>query len=271
MRAFDNYNKELNRVFDSFYTRVNHPYIKRFLEDPVVDADQAAVLFYMLKDKGYSRQYIHDCILTAMFVQAALDTHETVNVHGLGTETLKTKRQLTVLAGDYYSSLYYYVLAQLGDVPLIRVMAKSIQDINESKMSIYKQHKKKYKPGIRELKNVYTSLLKNIAVFTGSADRVALIEEFFLFKSLLAERDLFLDHGYCGKALNLFCGSSEIKLNSLNEKFIIDQFNIYIEASMIELEKLLRHNNGSADFIQLRYDELIQKYRLKEQCAVEEG
>jgi len=264
-------NRELSEVFESFYRSVKHPFLKKFIEDPMIDKDQAIFLYFLLKEKEFSKGYTHDCILTVLLVQAALDTHETVNIQGLGSDNLKTKRQLTVLAGDYYSSLYYYVLSKLEDVSLIRVMAKSIQEINESKMNIYKQERKRIQPTILDLKTIQSSLLKNISHMLDLTESTEIIEEFFLLKILLKERFSFIEYGYHGKVLNYFTRREKIKTGNLNTHEYLDEFNRYIEESIVNVQQLTLHKTSVSELVQVRVNKLMRDYQIKEQCAVEKG
>lgn len=271
MTAIYEDNRELNEVFESFYRSVEHPYLLKFIEDPVIDKDQATILFLLLKEKDLSKKYTHDCILTSLLVQAALDTHETVNIHELDSEYTKRKRQLTVLAGDYYSSLYYYVLAKLEDVSLIRVMAKSIQEINESKMNIYKQHRKRIQPTISDLKTIHSSLLRNISQKLEVTEWTEIIEEFFLLKVLLYERFDFIEYGSQGKVINYLKSRPNAKTGSLNDHEYMDEFNRCVEESFLKIQRLALDKSRVSDFIQLRVTKLMLKYQHKVQCAVEEG
>ncbi|WP_280768231.1 heptaprenyl diphosphate synthase component 1 [Salipaludibacillus daqingensis] len=271
MTTFYEDNRELSEVFESFYRSVKHPYLNKFLEDPVIDKDQATVLFFMLKEKEFSKDYTHDCILTALLVQAALDTHERVNTHEIGSDNSKIKRQLTVLAGDYYSSLYYYVLSKLEDVSLIRVMARSIQEINESKMNIYKQQRKRIQPTLTDLKTIHASLLRNISHKVGLSEWSEVMEEFFLLKSLLKERLEFLEYGYEGKILSYFNRRNNGKSNKLTDHEHLDVFNQYIEESYMNLQQLTLDTLSVSEFIKVRVKKLMLEYHHKEQCVVEEG
>lgn len=271
MTALYEDNRELSEVFESFYRSVKHPYLKKFIEDPVIDKDQATILFLLLKEKNFSKKYTHDCILTALLVQAALDTHETVNIHVLSSELKKTKRQLTVLAGDYYSSLYYYVLAKLEDVSLIRVMAKSIQEINESKMNLYKQQRKRIQPTISDLKTIHASLLRNISQKLELTEWTKIIEEFFLLKVLLCERFDFIEFGNQGKVMNCLRRSQNPKTGIKNDHEYMDEFNRYIEESILKVQQLTLEKTSVSDFIKLRVNKLTTEYQHKVQCVVEEG
>src|SRR5699024_12275108 len=78
-------------------------------------------------------------IITTMLVQLALDTHDKVSVDDILETRTKSQipNQLTVLAGDYYSGLYYFLLSEIDDFELIHVLATALKEINEQQMNLY--------------------------------------------------------------------------------------------------------------------------------------
>lgn len=83
-------------------------------------------------------------VVTAI-VQMGLDVHDEVPEQN--TEKSKPaarSRQLKVLAGDYFSSRYYNLLAEAGEVAAVRLLAASICEINRLKLNLYM--------GIKQLK-----------------------------------------------------------------------------------------------------------------------
>jgi hypothetical protein len=67
----------------------------------------------------------------------ALDIHETVSLDKPQTEEQMRIRQLTVLAGDYYSSQFYRLLSEQGEVEAVACLAQATCRINEAKMRLY--------------------------------------------------------------------------------------------------------------------------------------
>lgn len=76
--------------------------------------------------------------LVTSLVQMGLDTHESIDtVEGNQGEKLMRSRQLKVLAGDYYSSWFYHLLAQNGDIEAIARLSKAVSEVNVLKMNLY--------------------------------------------------------------------------------------------------------------------------------------
>ncbi|WP_159882994.1 heptaprenyl diphosphate synthase component 1 [Paenibacillus puerhi] len=76
--------------------------------------------------------------LVTSLVQLGLDTHDTVSITNDDKEMKAARaRQLKVLAGDYFSSRFYYLLSQAGHIELIRVLSGAICEANRLKMNLY--------------------------------------------------------------------------------------------------------------------------------------
>lgn len=105
-----------------------------------------------------------------IFIQAsaclhmALTTHDQVQLQTLDNESSQRIRQLTVLAGDYYSSLFYQQLAMAGEIDGIACLSHATSRTNERKMQRYggKEHVSD-SPYIRKIESV--EILTAIADF----------------------------------------------------------------------------------------------------------
>ncbi|MCQ4085803.1 heptaprenyl diphosphate synthase component 1 [Saccharibacillus sp. JS10] len=76
-------------------------------------------------------------IATAL-LQNGLDIHDRVAPGDDSEEEQAMRtRQLKVLAGDYYSSRFYELLAAAGEVSMIAKLSRAIADMNRAKMELY--------------------------------------------------------------------------------------------------------------------------------------
>lgn len=100
--------------------------------------------------------------LVTSLVQLAIDTHEMVSVSNEVKEKQAVRsRQLKVLAGDYFSSRFYHLLSQAGQVDMIKQLSAAICEVNRLKMTLYtlmKQFKLTAEEYIRETVNIRMQL-----------------------------------------------------------------------------------------------------------------
>lgn len=76
--------------------------------------------------------------LATSLVQIGIDTHEMVSVTNKEKEKKAVRsRQLKVLAGDYFSSGFYQLLSQAGQIDMVRQLSAAICEVNRLKMSFY--------------------------------------------------------------------------------------------------------------------------------------
>ncbi|MBM7094659.1 heptaprenyl diphosphate synthase component 1 [Bacillus sp. H-16] len=193
--SMDHINEDIKNIKADFYEVIHHPYFRRYLSDPVIDHDQVVLLYYLLQKNGHKYRYIKNCVLSSVLVQTALAVHDTVENNQWDSELEKKSRQLTVLSGDYFSSLYYYFLAKISDKGLIRVFSRSIQEINEIKMSVYcngaeSAHSKR---AFVDYRLIDSLLIRNIARFTGQENWIKPLDEFFYLKRLVREHRCILE------------------------------------------------------------------------------
>lgn len=131
--------EDIAAIFQQVMDQVSHEVLTRYVEHPPISFLRMKLLYLFLTQLGLAKPMIHRYIVTSSLVQLGLDSHEKI---GQGKEeTLQAirRRQLTVLAGDFFSSKYYYLLARSGDVRGIRQLAKGIEKINEYKMKLYRE------------------------------------------------------------------------------------------------------------------------------------
>lgn len=117
--------------------KLQHPYVEKFVKKPFVDEDKLEILDYIYQQVQIPTTIKQQHIITIMLVQIALDTHEQIPNQNKESTMQETEKQLSVLAGDYYSGLYYLLLAEIEEVKLVQVLASAIRIINEHKVSLF--------------------------------------------------------------------------------------------------------------------------------------
>lgn len=265
-------NDEINQIKDKFYQRIKHPYITKFLEAPLLDEDRLFLLYSMLEEKKLAKRSLNEYVLTTLLVQAALDTHEAVTTTLLSSEKVKKERQLTVLAGDYYSSLYYFLLAKLNDISMIRILANSIQEINESKMSFYKNNHQNAAQSISDIKTIESSLITKLADHFKLPNWKTVAREFFFFKRLMVERKSLLN----GKNVPLVDAIvNDSRFSSLQGEarieYGIEMCDKYIFLTKSKLLSLCKQPSPLSSFVLVRIDQMLSEADLLKEKVAEEG
>lgn len=114
-------------------TQIEHSYLHSYIDQPSIEEDKLKLLHILLADQ----ENMENSIVSVMLVQIALDTHDMI-VKEMEQAPLKRKQQqLTVLAGDFYSGLYYKRLAEVENIALTGALANGISDITEQKMNLF--------------------------------------------------------------------------------------------------------------------------------------
>ncbi|QOR65273.1 heptaprenyl diphosphate synthase component 1 [Cytobacillus suaedae] len=206
-------------------TRISYPFINKYIETPIIDEDRLILLYLIFNDLQLSSREVERYTITSMLVQMALDTHETVSnsVPQEKSDRL-TSRQLTVLAGDYYSSLYYYLLADIDDINFIRILAEAIKDINENKIIFYQRDAKQFETFIHTVELIESSVFRKITGFFQLASWNELTSKVLLLKRLLLEREKLVtdDSSLFIDMMRKLFNTQESNLLHMMDSYIID-------------------------------------------------
>lgn len=131
--------EELHTLRNKIEKRMQQTYLDKNTEAPFLDENKLLILQTLFGQTNLPDKQQTDYVITIMLIQMALDTHDKVIVTTKSDETAdeRKNRQLTVLAGNYYSALYYQILAGLEEIDMVALLATSIKEINEQKMSLH--------------------------------------------------------------------------------------------------------------------------------------
>ncbi|MEF3301810.1 heptaprenyl diphosphate synthase component 1 [Paenibacillus sp. GYB003] len=112
--------------------------IRDHTELPELPNFRSQLLYTFLHKGSSSVQQSELYAVVVSLAQMGLDTHDMVSETNDRKEKKEARsRQLKVLAGDYFSSRFYELLAQAGQVEMTRHMAAAICEVNRLKMNLY--------------------------------------------------------------------------------------------------------------------------------------
>lgn len=168
--------------------RLAHPFLGKYLPSPRIDEDKLLLFYAIFDEIDLSDELKKSYIMTAMLVQIALDTHDNVTTQHEIDSTEFVQRQLTVLAGDYFSSLYYFMLAEVNDINMIRILATAIKDINEQKIMLYQVENADRQSVMNSLVIVETALIQRVTEYFNLDYWNSLATSFLLYKRLSHEK-----------------------------------------------------------------------------------
>ncbi|AJD91307.1 hypothetical protein JMA_19900 [Jeotgalibacillus malaysiensis] len=167
--------------------QIHHPYLHAAIGQPEIDLNRLSLLLLPFYLKNKYTKLDQSYVATAILIQQALDTHEKVS---LNDESHRIK-QLTVLAGDYYSGLYYKILSEIPDIELIRKIAHAIEEINEHKIEISPGHALTESEFLYSLKKIESSIISGLFKHLGFQEMVPLAENLLLAERLKRENKAY--------------------------------------------------------------------------------
>ncbi|MEH7114422.1 heptaprenyl diphosphate synthase component 1 [Neobacillus niacini] len=253
--------------------KVFHPYLLKYIETPVIDEDRLLILVSIMDRLEFSDNKMENYATTTMLIQIALDTHE----HISNAAVDEINRQLTVLAGDYYSGLYYKLLAESEDNMMIKELSKGIKEINEHKVLVYQKELGGIENLMESIKKIESSLLIRFSNYF----KVDLWNEFivnlFFFKRLLSEKKQFLEAG----SSHLFEFMKEITIPNKNlsiknlsdkqQKDLLVICDRYLDSANQFLLKGIDQLPYLNDMLEARITSIINEHQPFAKTLVEEG
>ncbi|MBB6674146.1 heptaprenyl diphosphate synthase component 1 [Cohnella nanjingensis] len=129
-----------NRIAQMAQKYMEHDMIARHTDLPAFPDGRIRLLNAVLAHQPAAAPQRELFSLVTALVQMGLDTHDLVKNEAQdeksGTIQMRA-RQLKVLAGDYFSSRFYNLLAQAGQIEMIRKLSEAVCDVNRIKIALY--------------------------------------------------------------------------------------------------------------------------------------
>ncbi|WP_159782851.1 heptaprenyl diphosphate synthase component 1 [Bacillus sp. N1-1] len=266
--------KKIAGVRDMLQSRLSHSYLLRFIDFPVIDEEKLYVFYGMLEQAKLEHKRKQDTLLSIMLVQIALDTHDLISLEEIDNEGDRKNRQLTVLAGDYFSSMYYHLLSKWEDNELIRTLSEAIQEINEAKMSFYQTDYSAIEPVFDNLKEIESILVRKVAEHYGLTHWKSFGSQYFYMNRLLTERKqgiiqsgTFMLQKIASTLISV--KGAKLSTNQASKaKIVLDSYIAYAKK---EMDQLLQQHSELHQLFQERFEYNWGMKGIQEKKMAEEG
>ncbi|MGP4041342.1 heptaprenyl diphosphate synthase component 1 [Gracilibacillus sp. D59] len=168
----------INHYTNLIMRTINQSFLNKHLEEPELEIHKMISLHELVQDKPNYEELVQ----TTMLVQIALNTHDKINFDF--KEGNIRKQQLTVLAGDYYSGIYYHLLANHNNLQFIRLLADGINEITQAKMAFYYTDFNDLDSFLIEYKVIESKLIEKVAYYVNKEEQLPYLTTWILAKRL---------------------------------------------------------------------------------------
>ena len=146
--------KFIHKTIEQFHSKildyVRHRTLRKHAGEPDLREDRLFFLLLpLLNGNQWDDEHEQSAISVAV-IYCALTAHDQIKELNASSKS----QQLTVLAGDYYSGLYYQILASLSNIDLIRALSNGIIDISEKKASVYDDVKQSFEQWMETIQTI---------------------------------------------------------------------------------------------------------------------
>lgn len=116
------------------HAEMDHAYLSGYFRAPELEELPLLLATLIANEAGLPAHQAQAAVSTLLLIHHGLALHE--EIERLAARDNEKYRQLGVLAGAYYSSKYYRLLAESGQIALMGRFAEAIQSINEAKVEL---------------------------------------------------------------------------------------------------------------------------------------
>ncbi|WP_100331422.1 heptaprenyl diphosphate synthase component 1 [Bacillus xiapuensis] len=261
--------KQHTAIKQEIQQKLSHSYLRKFIDKPEVDDTRLKLLMSPFRLEQLAAEEIRKYITTAMLIQIALDTHDKVTA---SSENIVKKQQLTVLAGDYFSGLYYQILADLKDIRMIRLLADAVKSINENKVVLYQKEHLSVDDLMDSVYKIESDIVERFYSFFGFQSLFETASHFLFVKRLLREKRLVRlgETAMIADSIrNLLFSHVKGQLNRDQEQSLVRTLDEYIAQAGQTANSAVKREQGNEQIT--RMHEMLSGELLNIKTLAEEG
>ncbi|WP_246145553.1 heptaprenyl diphosphate synthase component 1 [Bacillus rubiinfantis] len=253
-------------------TYVFDQYLVKYIDTPVIDEDKLLILISIMSYLNLPYRKLENLALSTTLIQTALDTHE--HIAKLNNEK---SRQLTVLAGDYFSGLYYKFLADAEEILLIGTLSDGVKEVNEFKISVYHHESDHIEKLMHRIKRLESSLIARLADYFHMEAWNELIADVLLFKRLLHEKQQYMNQEnsivFNAIANTTKFNNPTLPINQSQElrHKLLKTCDQYLDRSKQTIETGVRKIPFLNEFLESRIASLLKQHQIYVNTFREEG
>ncbi|CAM3974442.1 heptaprenyl diphosphate synthase component 1 [Lederbergia lenta] len=272
--AVCDYVEQMNAIKELLNKKSYNSYFQKVIGSPQIDEDRLLMMSISLQDTNLTIPEQNIYITSAMLVQLALNTHERV----ADPDAVRQERQLAVLAGDYYSGMYYHLLAYLENTELITSLATAIKVVNEHNISLFQNTVHTFEEFLNEFKEVEIAVIEQFCLHFQATKYISFFNEFLFLKKMIKEYEGF----QAGKSVlfferlkeHYFQEGTNVPISNLSkddsEKLSQLSYN-YVEESINRLNNMIEDLPVLPPMLQMRIQEVLSRIHGLTRLSVEEG
>ena len=195
--------------------------------------------YFLFKDQTKSWDSFEKYVTATSLIQMAIDLHERIPINE-NTKMKEVEKQLTVLVGDYFSGMYYYILSELEDVDMIQIIAKSIKGINEEKMNVYYLQFQTLELLMHSITKIESAFYDELLTYQNKPEWRIIVQQYLLANRLHKEKQLMKNNeqSFIQIAVKEYCEKHHINMDLyewINTSYEQTAMKLYEEINLLNM------------------------------------
>jgi len=184
-KTHSSFHIETDEILSELKSNIDHIFIQKYVDIPRISSLRLQLLNLLLYQASFPRSLRKLYCVTTGLVQVGLDIHEEIVNQGLSSDREIRSRQLSILAGDYYSGQYYSLLSKANLVDGVKKIALGIRDINIAKMKVYTENNGNGFKTLEQL--IHTIKQKESVLYLQFLDQLESEEQKLFWKNIIED------------------------------------------------------------------------------------